>query len=248
MKLYTKTGDRGTTSLYNGTRLIKSSVYFHLLGDLDELNAHIGMSKSLWKECIDKSGVKLYSAPGTGNGIYRTEKSVDTKRYYEFYDPDVLTEIQCILMDISSFIATPPWDEQKPIKGDIDIFIDKWISKIKFNENHIESIEQFIDRLDLLVEPITNFVVPGNNVLVSSIHICRTVARRCERLYIEFINSDLVYYGIYDAVDNEFKKVQMYLNRLSDMFFALGRFLAMSLEVTEECYSKQRKLFPVFLK
>jgi cob(I)alamin adenosyltransferase len=242
-KLYTKTGDKGITCLYNGTRLSKSSIYFKLLGDLDELNCHIGMAKSFWKDHLDKSEIKLYSAPGAGAMFYRDKLSCDTKLYYEWYDLSVLTEVQCIIMDISSFIATPPWDEMKPIKGDIIECIDNWINKVGFDKIRINNIEKYIDRLDSLLPPITNFVVPGNNILVSSIHICRAVSRRCERRYLEFLQSDLIYYGIYDQIDTEFKNIQIYLNRLSDMFFALSRFLAQSLEITEECYSKKKKLF-----
>jgi hypothetical protein len=54
-KLYTKTGDKGTSSLYNGERVSKTSKYFKLLGDLDELNSFIGVAKSHWKEIINKS-------------------------------------------------------------------------------------------------------------------------------------------------------------------------------------------------
>lgn len=42
-KLYTKTGDKGQTSLYDGNRIPKSSIFFKVLGDLDELSSHIGM-------------------------------------------------------------------------------------------------------------------------------------------------------------------------------------------------------------
>jgi len=242
MKLYTKTGDKGSSGLYNGTRVSKTSLYFKLLGDLDELNTHIGMAKSIWKDLIDKSEFKFYNR---SNGIYKDLPCLDTGRYYEWYNPDVLTNVQCIIMDISSFIATPPWDQNKPIRGDIDDFIDNWAKRVTVNNLIIPDIEKFIDRLDILVKPITNFVVPGNDLLVSSIHVCRAVARRCERSYLEFLESDLVYYGIYETVDTHFNNVQIYLNRLSDMFFALSRFLSMTLKVEEECYSKNKKLFTI---
>jgi cob(I)alamin adenosyltransferase len=45
MKVYTKTGDKGTTCLYNMQRLPKSCDYFEALGHVDELNASIGIAR-----------------------------------------------------------------------------------------------------------------------------------------------------------------------------------------------------------
>jgi cob(I)alamin adenosyltransferase len=42
MKIYTKTGDEGTTSLYSGKRISKTDVRLHAYGTTDELNAHMG--------------------------------------------------------------------------------------------------------------------------------------------------------------------------------------------------------------
>jgi cob(I)alamin adenosyltransferase len=46
MKIYTKTGDKGTTSLYDMSRVPKSSILIDLLGDIDELNSFIGIIDS----------------------------------------------------------------------------------------------------------------------------------------------------------------------------------------------------------
>ena len=43
MKIYTKTGDKGRTGLFGGTRVSKSSVRLHAYGTLDELNACLGV-------------------------------------------------------------------------------------------------------------------------------------------------------------------------------------------------------------
>jgi cob(I)alamin adenosyltransferase len=42
MKIYTKTGDTGTTGLYDGSRVQKNDQILDVLGSLDELSAHIG--------------------------------------------------------------------------------------------------------------------------------------------------------------------------------------------------------------
>ena len=53
MKVYTKTGDDGTTSLYDGTRVSKESPIFDVLGSIDELAAHIGVLSSFTHTEVD---------------------------------------------------------------------------------------------------------------------------------------------------------------------------------------------------
>jgi cob(I)alamin adenosyltransferase len=48
-KVYTKTGDKGQTSLVGGTRVSKGSHRLHIYGEVDELNSNLGMSHSLMK-------------------------------------------------------------------------------------------------------------------------------------------------------------------------------------------------------
>lgn len=45
MKIYTKTGDKGTTSTFGGTRVPKHHIRIECYGTIDELNAHIGLVK-----------------------------------------------------------------------------------------------------------------------------------------------------------------------------------------------------------
>ncbi|MDP4600382.1 MAG: cob(I)yrinic acid a,c-diamide adenosyltransferase [Polaribacter sp.] len=45
MKIYTKTGDEGTTGLFGGTRVAKNNLRIESYGTVDELNAYIGMIK-----------------------------------------------------------------------------------------------------------------------------------------------------------------------------------------------------------
>ncbi len=46
MKIYTKRGDKGQTSLFGGTTIQKSSVRIHAYGTVDELNSVLGMALS----------------------------------------------------------------------------------------------------------------------------------------------------------------------------------------------------------
>lgn len=47
MKIYTKKGDSGETSLLGGTRVFKNHIRIETYGTIDELNTHLGMLKSL---------------------------------------------------------------------------------------------------------------------------------------------------------------------------------------------------------
>lgn len=50
MKIYTKKGDNGRTSLLNGSGVLKSDDRIELLGTIDELSSHIGLTKVLANE------------------------------------------------------------------------------------------------------------------------------------------------------------------------------------------------------
>ena len=68
MKIYTKTGDKGQTSLYDGTRVDKDDIRVESYGTLDELNSYIGLCV-LYAENEDKKilkdlQLKLFSVSG----------------------------------------------------------------------------------------------------------------------------------------------------------------------------------------
>jgi len=51
MKVYTKTGDKGTSSLFTGQRVPKDHAVFNSLGTIDELNANLGVVMEYWVYC-----------------------------------------------------------------------------------------------------------------------------------------------------------------------------------------------------
>ena len=50
LKIYTKAGDRGKTSLFGGTKLSKDDIRIEAYGTVDELNAHLGLLKENIKD------------------------------------------------------------------------------------------------------------------------------------------------------------------------------------------------------
>ena len=248
--LYTKTGDNGMSSLYNGERVKKDSVYFECLGDLDELNSNLGLVKAFWRDEMDSSIIKLYNAPGAGAMFYKHEKCVDSGKYYEWFSlSKYIHEIQCNLMNISTQIATPiqmgSITQNSTLNSTQNSTLNStdWVKKVGLETNIIGTLEKNIDRLDSILPPIKNFVVPSGNKLISQIHVCRSITRRCERTYVRILNWGDLSNSTQNSTDNDILTEQMnipkiYLNRLSDYFFALSRFVAMTLEVEEDLYSR----------
>ncbi|MFC1756284.1 cob(I)yrinic acid a,c-diamide adenosyltransferase [Patescibacteria group bacterium] len=54
MKIYTKNGDGGETSLLNGKKVLKNDPTIELIGSLDELNAYLGQLHTLRNKKIRK--------------------------------------------------------------------------------------------------------------------------------------------------------------------------------------------------
>lgn len=86
----------------------------------------------------------------------------------------------------------------------------------QISEEFIQEIEQEIDRLDHELEPLKNFILPGGSLAASALHMCRTGARGVERKMI----------GYHHATKEELPANSLvFLNRLSDYFFVLARFV-----------------------
>jgi cob(I)alamin adenosyltransferase len=83
-------------------------------------------------------------------------------------------------------------------------------------------LENEIDKMDAIMAPVREFVLPGGDKLISYCHIARCVCRRAERAVVRL---------------NEAEKappiVIKFLNRLSDYLFVLSRKTASELGVEE---------------
>ncbi|MBI2602062.1 MAG: cob(I)yrinic acid a,c-diamide adenosyltransferase [Deltaproteobacteria bacterium] len=71
MKIYTKTGDKGTTALANGKRVPKSSLHIEAYGTVDELNAHTAL-------LCDLLGGEAGKAPSLCKALSRVQNELFT--------------------------------------------------------------------------------------------------------------------------------------------------------------------------
>lgn len=165
-KIYTKTGDDGTTGLFGGARLTKDHIRIEAYGTVDELNATIGM---LSAETTISS-----LAPG-------------------------LQGIQSRLFTVGAILASDP---------------DKEMQTPDLLEEDITWLETEIDRMDAELPPLRHFILPGGSRAVAAAHLVRTVCRRAERRCVALSH--------HAAVPDILIR---YLNRLSDYFFVLARWI-----------------------
>jgi cob(I)alamin adenosyltransferase len=75
-----------------------------------------------------------------------------------------------------------------------------------------ETLEKAIDRINEPLQPLHSFILPGGTAVAAWLHLARTVCRRAERACVTLAK---------DVAINE--AVVIYLNRLSDLLFVLGR-------------------------
>lgn len=127
------------------------------------------------------------------------------------FDRTFLHEIQSALFDLGSNLAC-----------ELEKRKDHDLPQIK--EAIILKMEKEIDKMDSMLPGLKNFILPGGVLEASSFHVCRTVCRRVERQMVDFEN---LHPG--ELPENALK----FINRLSDYFFVLARFLNASKKMEE---------------
>ncbi|UOQ43648.1 cob(I)yrinic acid a,c-diamide adenosyltransferase [Halobacillus salinarum] len=170
MRIYTRSGDKGKTSLIYGERVAKNDLRVEAYGTCDETNSAIGLAIS-----------HLHKEEWEGKD--------------EFLN--AMHKIQTILFHVGAELATP--------KGK-DV---TW----QLKKEHIDHLENLIDKWDKELQPLKNFILPSGNEASAGLHLARTVARRAERTAValgeEMVNPLVV----------------SYLNRLSDLLFVAARYI-----------------------
>lgn len=113
-----------------------------------------------------------------------------------------LSRIQNDLFDLGADLCRPDMEKD----GEADY------PPLRMLPGQVDRLEAEIDLMNAELDPLRSFILPGGTALAAQLHVCRTVARRAERLATELATKEV----INDAAVR-------YLNRLSDWFFVAAR-------------------------
>ncbi len=111
---------------------------------------------------------------------------------------EILTDIQNDLFLVGSDLSNPNLND---VKNRVALKM-------------VEKLEQHIDKFELELPLLTNFILPGGDIAAAQLHYVRTIVRRAETQVVQLSEND-------EINSNCIK----YLNRLSDLFFVLGRLI-----------------------
>ena len=190
-RVYTRTGDNGMTALVGGKRVSKDAARIEAYGTIDELNAVVGLVRA-WNE--------------EGKRERKLQLKLDA----------ILQEIQQVLIDLGSELATP---EDFTYAG-----------MHRMGEEQVTRIERVIDECQKELKPLKSFILPGGGIVSAHLHQCRTVCRRAEREVLRL-----------SKIENIGDWPLRYVNRLSDLFFVLGRWVGKNFEETEHLWQRGLK-------
>ncbi|MDT4929868.1 MAG: cob(I)alamin adenosyltransferase [Pseudonocardiales bacterium] len=168
-RIYTKTGDDGTTALGDMSRVRKTDPRVRAYADCDETNAAIGVA------------IALGALP---------DRVVA-----------VLSRVQNDLFDLGADLCTP-------------VVADPAYPPLRIEPAYVERLEAWCDQFNAEVPKLDSFILPGGTPGAALLHSARTLARRAER------SAWLLYEADAEHTNRE---ALLYLNRLSDLLFILGR-------------------------
>ncbi|MBB6120468.1 cob(I)yrinic acid a,c-diamide adenosyltransferase [Nocardiopsis algeriensis] len=171
-KIYTRTGDSGTTALGDMSRTSKNDSRIAGYADAEEANAAIG-------------------------AVMAFGEVPDDVR-------ELLSRIQNELFDLGADLSTP-------------VVPDPEYPPLRVLPEYVTRLEEACDAYNADLPTLRSFILPGGSPTVSLLHTARIVVRRAER-------------SVWAAVEEHGEGVNaltaQYLNRLSDLLFILGRYVA----------------------
>lgn len=124
MPIYTKTGDTGETSLFDGQRITKDDPRISLLGDLDELNAHTGLLIAYLRSWKDSAKLSQYNS-----------------KFLDFH-LRFLEIIQNSLFEVGSEVANPNLKNREP--GNYNTVVRRLEAAVDVMDRDLAPLNNFI--------------------------------------------------------------------------------------------------------
>ena len=158
-RIYTRTGDRGTTGIHGGERVPKDDIRIEANGTLDELNCQIGIVRSVegLRLGLPTGGMKRAFGEFRLAGMPIADTSFD----------EILHEVQVNLMTLMSQVATPSAKRDR--------------NPNPLPENLVSDCEKLIDALTEKAGENGYFLLPGGTPLAAQLQMARAICRRAER-------------------------------------------------------------------
>lgn len=149
-RIYTKTGDDGTTGLGDGTRVPKTHPRIVAYGGVDELNSSLGL-------------------------ILCEEPDFEFAPWLRQIQND-LFDLGADLC-VPEAEPEPPRDEAN---DDEPAAPPPARAPLRVIDSQVERLEQWIDQANARLAPLTSFVLPGGTPIAARLHLARTICRRVE--------------------------------------------------------------------
>ncbi len=157
MKLYTKTGDRGQTTLADGSVLSKADQRIAVLGALDEVTAALGLLAATVAASKNPRRAAKQGSKQLAQTVNRQSVT------------DQIAATQSWLLTLGAYFANPNQNPPTPALP---------------KEADIARYETWIDSLQAATPPLRQFILPGGSVASAHAHMARAVVRRAERAIV----------------------------------------------------------------
>ncbi len=107
-KVYTRGGDKGTTSLVGGQRVSKACVRLEAYGTVDELNSHLGLLRSLLSDCSSEKNmiIRIQNCLFTVCASLATDQELNTLSPSAILPEGVVIELEQQIDSINSELST----------------------------------------------------------------------------------------------------------------------------------------------
>lgn len=213
MAIYTKTGDAGETGLSGGSRVSKGDWLVNVIGQVDELNSHIGLAGAMMESTL---------------GVKSQELRVKSKGSIDIGLASLigqLRDVQRELFEVGAALALNPKSQipnakqirnsniqiQNKKRLDTQRMAEEFVNKKDLDEVSYERmetpktqrisedaekkelmldtarLERLIDEMEQDLPRLQNFILPGGGVMGAQLMVARAVCRRSEREFVRFL-------------------------------------------------------------